>query len=125
MIAGIYNITCEQGADFIRSIVLKYPDANDPTGETYLNFDLTNYTGRMQVRRVIDDASYMIELTTANTGILIEPGSTDGEIQIVMTSIQTAALTSNGVYDLEIISGSGTVSRVIQGTFTLNLEVTR
>jgi len=125
MIAGIYNITCEQGADFIRSIVLKYPDANDPTGETYLNFDLTNYTGRMQVRRVIDDASYMIELTTANTGILIEPGSTDGEIQIVMTSIQTAALTSSGVYDLEIISGSGTVSRVIQGTFTLNLEVTR
>lgn len=125
MIAGIYNITCEQGADFIRSIVLKYPDADDPTGETYLNFDLTNYTGRMQVRRVIDDASYLIELTTANTGILIEPGSTDGEIQIVMTSIQTAALTSSGIYDLEIISGSGTVSRVIQGTFTLNLEVTR
>jgi hypothetical protein len=125
MIAGIYNITCEQGADFIRSIVLKYPDANDPTGETYLNFDLTNYTGRMQVRRVIDDASYMIELTTANSGILIEPGVTDGEIQIVMTSVQTAALTSSGIYDLEIISGSGTVSRVIQGTFTLNLEVTR
>jgi len=125
MIAGIYNITCEQGADFIRSIVLKYPDANDPTGETYLNFDLTNYTSRMQVRRVIDDASYMIELTTANSGILIEPGVTDGEIQIVMTSVQTAALTSSGIYDLEIISGSGTVSRVIQGTFTLNLEVTR
>ena len=124
MIAGIYNITCEQGADFIRSIVLKYPDANDPTGQTYLNFDLTNYTGRMQIRRKIDDAAHMIELTTANSGILIEPGSTDGEIQIVMTSTQTAALTSSGVYDLEIISGSGTVSRVIQGTFTLNLEVT-
>ena len=44
MIAGIYNMTCEQGTDFLRSLVLEYPDANDPTGSTYLNFNLTGYT---------------------------------------------------------------------------------
>jgi hypothetical protein len=41
-----------------------------------------------------------------------------------MTNTQTAALTSDGIYDLEIISSAGAVSRVIQGTFTLDLEVT-
>lgn len=126
MIAGIYNLTCEQGADFLRSIILKYPDANDPTGSTYLNFDLAGYTARMQVRRTVESSTTMVSLTTdVGGGIAIEPASTKGEIRVTMSAATTAALDSNGVYDLEIISGSGTVSRVIQGTFTLDLEVTR
>lgn len=122
MIAGIYNITCEQGTDFSRSCILKYPDPADPTGSTYLLYDLTGYTARMQVRRTLESASPEIELTTANSGILL--GGVAGTFEIVMTSTQTAALDSDGVYDLEIISAGGTVSRVIQGTFTLDLEVT-
>ena len=122
MIAGIYNITCEQGTDFSRSCILKYPDSNDPTGSTYLLYDLTGYTARMQVRRTLESASPEIELTTANSGILL--GGATGTIDIVMTNTQTAALDSDGVYDLEIVSGTGAVSRVIQGTFTLDLEVT-
>jgi len=122
MIAGIYNITCEQGTDFSRSCILKYPDPADPTGSTYLLYDLTGYTARMQVRRTLESASPEIELTTANSGILL--GGVAGTFEIVMTSTQTAALDSDGVYDLVIISAGGTVSRVIQGTFTLDLEVT-
>jgi len=122
MIAGIYNITCEQGTDFSRSCILKYPDPADPTGSTYLLYDLTGYTARMQVRRTLESASPEIELTTANSGILL--GGVAGTIEIVMTNTQTAALDSDGVYDLEIISSVGAVSRVIQGTFTLDLEVT-
>ena len=122
MIAGIYNITCEQGVDFTRSCILKYPDANDPTGSTYLLYDLTGYTARMQIRRPLESATPEIELTTANGGIVL--GGTAGTFEIVMTNTQTAALDSDGVYDLEIVSSGGTVSRVIQGTFTLDLEVT-
>ena len=122
MIAGIYNMTCEQGTDFLRSLVLKFPDANDSTGSTYLNFNLTGYTARMQVRRTMESATTEIELTTENNGIAL--GGSSGTIEITITNAQTAALDSSGVYDLEIISGSGTVSRVIQGTFTLDLEVT-
>ena len=122
MIAGIYNMTCEQGTDFLRSLVLKFPDANDPTGSTYLNFNLTGYTARMQVRRTMESATTEIELTTENNGIAL--GGSSGTIEITITNAQTAALDSSGVYDLEIVSGSGTVSRVIQGTFTLDLEVT-
>ncbi|SVE59996.1 uncharacterized protein METZ01_LOCUS512850 [marine metagenome] len=122
MIAGIYNITCEQGTDFTRSCILKYPDANDPTGSTYLLYDLTGYTARMQIRRTLESATPEIELTTENSGIVL--GGDAGTFEIVMTNAQTSALDSDGVYDLEIISGGGTVSRVIQGTFTLDLEVT-
>ena len=122
MIAGIYNITCEQGTDFSRSCILKYPDPSDSTGSTYLLYDLTGYTARMQVRRTLESATPEIELTTENGGIVL--GGTAGTFEISMTNAQTAALDSDGVYDLEIISGGGTVSRVIQGTFPLDLEVT-
>ena len=122
MIAGIYNITCEQGTDFTRSCILKYPDPADSTGSTYLLYDLTGYTARMQIRRTLESATTEIELTTENSGIVL--GGTAGTFVITMTNAQTAALDSDGVYDLEIISGAGIVSRVIQGTFTLDLEVT-
>jgi len=65
----------------------------------------------------------MISLTTENGRIAIN--SADGLITLSISAADTAALTSSGVYDLEIISPGGLVSRVIQGTFTLSLEVTR
>jgi hypothetical protein len=42
-----------------------------------------------------------------------------------MSDEVTSAITSSGVYDLEIIDDDGNVSRVIEGTFTLSQEVTR
>jgi hypothetical protein len=130
MLAGTYNMLTEQGSTMYRVISLEYPDlANDPSGETYLPWDLNGYTARMQVRRLIEDAAYMIEITTENGGIVVESlGSADkGRIDLLMTATQTAALDSNGVYDLEIIDtgATGTVSKVIKGTFTLIPEVTR
>ena len=125
MIAGIYNITCEQGATFTREIKLKQPDPTDPTGSTYVDFDLENYTARMQVRRTQSSTSAQVELTTENGRIAIEPAGVKGLIVLSMDDETTAALVSDGVYDLEIESAGGVVSRVIQGTFTLSLEVTR
>lgn len=125
MIAGTYNMTCEQGTTFTRIIKLKEPDPADPTGSTYNAVDLTSHTARMQVRRTVESTSAQIELTTENGGIAVQPTEELGVIQISMSDTQTAALTSDGVYDLELIAPGGVVSRVIQGTFTLSLEVTR
>lgn len=122
MLAGIYNIVCEQGTTFTRVITLEYPDAEDPT--VFLPWDFTDYTARMQIRRTIDSASPMITLTTENDGIEFT-NPANGELTIRMSAAQTAALTSDGVYDLEIIADAGEVSRLIQGNFTLNFEVTR
>lgn len=124
MIAGNYNILCEQGASFARVIALEQP--RTPTEEDpseYEIYPLTNHTARMQVRRTIESETPVITLTTENGRISISGGS--GLITLTISAADTAALTSNGVYDLEIIASNGVVSRVIKGTFTLSLEVTR
>lgn len=121
MIAGIYNILCEQGTTFGRVLDLQYPDPVDP--EIYHPFDLQNFTARMQVRRTMDSSSTLVELTTANGRIILneEPG----RIRLSMSDEVTAGITTSGVYDLEIIDAGGFVSRVVQGNFTLSQEVTR
>ena len=121
MIAGTYNILCEQGTSFTRVIALEQPNDVDPT--IYEPYILTDYTARMQVRRTIESTTSIISLTTENGRIsLDEP---NGLITLTISAADTSGLTSSGVYDLEIIDISGLVSRVIQGTFTLSLEVTR
>ena len=127
MIAGIYNITCEQGSTFVRIIEVERPDLEaDPTGQTFEPFDLEGYAARMQVRRTIDSTSTLVELTTENSGLEINPtGETINLIRISMNAETTASITSSGVYDLEIINGDGFVSKVIKGAFNLIQEVTR
>lgn len=127
MIAGVYNITCEQGSSFLRIIELEQPDlATDPTGQTYEDFDLSNYTARMQVRRTVESASAIVTLTTENLGLEINPtGDTINLIKMSMDASVTASINSSGVYDLEIIDATGFVSKVIKGAFTLIPEVTR
>ena len=124
MIAGTYNILCQQGSSFGRVIALEQP--RTPTEENpaeYEIYSLLNHTARMQVRRTVDSATPLITLTTENGRIFIS--GNEGLITLIISATDTAALTSSGVYDLEIISASGLVSRVIQGTFTLSPEVTR
>lgn len=127
MIAGVYNITCEQGSSFLRILELEQPDLiTDPTGQTYGDFDLTNHTARMQVRRTVESASAIVTLTTENLGLEINPtGDTTNLIRMTMSDSVTASITSSGVYDLEIVDGEGFVSKVIKGAFTLVPEVTR
>ena len=130
MIAGVYNITIEQGSTFGRLISVEQPDlVTDPTGQTFVNYSLVAHTARMQIRRTVDSATSMISLTTENGRITINPnisGNTkNNEISLLITAADTATLTTSGVYDLEIISSSGTVSKVVRGDVTLIPEVTR
>jgi hypothetical protein len=126
MIAGNYNILCQQGSSFARVIALEQPrtptEANPAEYEPY---PLTGHTARMQVRRTVDSETPLISLTTENGRISISGAA--GLITLSISAADTArgSLDSSGVYDLEIISSGGLVSRVIQGTFTLSLEVTR
>lgn len=124
MIAGVYNITCQQGSTFDMLVTLRYPDPDSiVTDPTYLNWDLTGYRARMQVRKYLESATPMITLTTENERILL--GGTAGTIQLIIRSEDTATIGFSGVYDLEIISPSNEVDRVLQGNFNLSYEVTR
>lgn len=124
MLAGIYNITCQQGSTFSRTLTMKYPDPLSPVSDpTYLPWNFTGYTARMQVRRTVESTTTLISLTTENGRITL--GGPTGIIELLITAADTAALTSSGVYDLEIISSTGVVDRILQGDFTLSQEVTR
>lgn len=126
MIAGEYNITIEQGTTFYRLIDVMEPTVLDP--DVYEAFNLTGYTARMQIRRTVESTTPMLSLTSptvSGNGITVMDGANNA-ISINITDTMTSSLTSSGVYDLEIIKTStGAVSRLLRGTITLSLEVTR
>ncbi len=126
MIAGVYNITIEQGTTFYRLLDVMEPTILDP--DVYEAFNFTGYTARMQIRRTVDNSTPTLSLTSptaSGNGITVMDGANNA-ISINITAATTATLLTSGVYDLEIIKTStGAVSRLIQGTITLSLEVTR
>lgn len=116
MPAGIYDMLCEQGATFQRQLVWQ--------DESEQPINLTGYTARMQVRTSIKSSELVTELTTGNSRIVLTPEL--GKIELVLTAAQTAALPAKQcVYDLELVSPSGVVTRLLQGTFLISPEVTR
>ena len=116
MTAGTYDITIEQGATY--SQVFTWKDANGAS------INLTGYTARMQARESVDTATTFIALTTENGGIAL--GGAAGTVGLTMIATATAALSIfNGVYDLELISGAGVVTRLLEGSLTVSPEVTR
>jgi hypothetical protein len=67
----------------------------------------------------------VLTLTTENAGITL--GGAAGTITLSATATVTAALTApfSGVYDLELVSGGGVVTRLLEGVATVSPEVTR
>ena len=114
MSAGAYDITCEQGATFSRTLTVK-----DSSGAVR---DLSTYTARMQVRRTQSSSSTLIELTTENGRISL---NSSGQVALSISATDTASLSDGGIYDLELVSSGGDVERLVEGNFTLVLEVTR
>lgn len=113
--AGVHNLTCEQGATFQRVITYQGSDG--------VAVNLTGYTARMQVRTDHESATVLLSLTTENGGITL--GGAAGTVTLLGTATQTAALEAGEhVYDLELVTGS-VVTRLIQGCFVVDPEVTR
>lgn len=123
MRAGKYNIVCEQGATLSRLISIEYPST--ASAGVYLPYDLTGHSARMHVRRTIDSAALLLELTTENGRLVINPAEDINTIHINVSASVTASVTTSGVYDIEIIDPYGVVSRVLSGNFELDPEVTR
>lgn len=85
---------------------------------------LAGYTARMQVRKKLQDEAALLTLTTENGGIALD--NTLKTIAIRMTPAQTALLDfTQAIYDLELISASGSVYRFAEGSLQLKAEVTR
>lgn len=116
MTAGRRDITIEQGATFTYNLIWKDSDGSP--------IDLTGYTARMQVRKNYNTSDTLLDLTTENGAITL--GGSLGTIAVVGAADDTSAIDARtGVYDLELVSAGGTVTRLIEGKVTINPEVTR
>jgi hypothetical protein len=112
--AGEYNFTIEQGATF--NLLMTWRIDN-------VAVNLTGYTARLQARIDVDETDTILSLTT---GAGITLGGAAGTISLDQTATQTAVLPKGEyVYDLELQSSGGIVTRLLQGELNISAEVTR
>jgi len=86
---------------------------------------LNDFTARLHIRTKVTSTETLYEASTDDgDGITID-GPT-GEVYLEIPAATTAGWTwTRGVYDLEIISSSGKVSRIAEGKVKVSPEVTR
>jgi hypothetical protein len=133
MAAGKYNFTIEQGTTVDFAINYKDSESNP--------IDISGYQARMQVRP--EKGSSILYLTLSSsldstyTGLNLSGSGgssastppSSGSIGVYISAVSSSILNfEKAFYDLELVYGSGntaTVTRVLEGTITLNKEVTK
>lgn len=105
-----------------------------PQGDTYrylltingsddLPIDLSGYTARCQFRATVASLTTLLDCSTSD---YITLGGSAGTLLLSIPDTVTEAWTfTTAVYDIEIIDSAGKVKRVVQGTVTVDPEVTR
>ena len=90
---------------------------------SYTHVSLASFTARMQIRTTAD-ATSTLESLVSPTDIVLD--DTNHTITITISATDTAAYTfTSAVYDLELVSGSGVVTRLLEGNVSVVSEVTR
>ena len=109
--AAVSNLGIDQGTTFSVTFTV-----NDDTGVAR---NLSTYTARSQMRR-----SYT---TTANTAFTVSiDNPLDGEILLALSATQSSALRPGRyVYDVELVSNTTTVERIVEGIVTVFPEATK
>ena len=110
---GEYNIKTPRGATFQRQLTWK---SNDTP------IDITGYSARFTVKKRQKDAQVVVALNEAS-GITL--GGVAGTIlvEIDATTMQSLDVLEY-VYDLEMESASGFITRLVEGTFEVTRGVT-
>jgi len=123
MSAATYNLFIDQGSDFAVDLVIK---------ENGSAMDLTNYSGRGQLRSTHESTTITAYFKVTKTN----PAGGALKVEIPNGNwTDSGGTTRQGskdipagqyVYDLEIFTNAdGVVKRIMQGTATINPEVTR
>jgi len=105
------NLTVDQGSDFSSTITVEDVNGNVT--------NLSGYTARGQVRRTYNSVtSFSLTATIASAGA--------GQIGISMDATTTGSMKPGRyVYDVEMISSGGVVTRVVEGQIEVMPRVTR
>ena len=111
MAAGTYNFILEQGATFTRTLTVQ---------ENSSAMNLSGYSVASKMRSTHDSS------TVVGTFSCTISNASGGVITVSMTSSTTSGIEEGMyVYDLEITSSAGAVTRLMEGNVTVNPEVTR
>lgn len=110
--AGSYNIVIDQGATWNWNF-------NVSTNGTA--WDLSSYTFAMQVRESTVSTTKLLDLPTDGTVTM----DASGNISVTVSATKTNTLPAGRwVYDLELTSAGGQVTRLLEGRFIVNIQVT-
>jgi hypothetical protein len=111
------DLLIEQGADFRFSFVVK-------TGRPPQPMDLSGYSAKMQLRSDVRSGTALLDLSSPNDGISIV--AAEGRLDFFVPAALTRGLDfPKAVYDVLLISDSGDVIRLAQGSCKLSPGVTR
>lgn len=118
MTANVFNFELNQGSDYT------FPMKLQDTREAPIN--LTGFSARMQIRRTAGACEVIDSLSSSGDDPRITIEAKRGRMSLsfphaITEKYPVAAL----VYDIEIESRTGEVTRLLQGTITVSAEVTR
>ena len=113
MTAATYDLVIDQGSDFAIDLTIT---------EGGLAKNLSTYSGRAQIRSTHASSSVAASFTCSTVG-----AAADGVLKMELPSATTTSMAAGRyVYDLELYTGSdAVVKRLLEGTVTINPEVTR
>ena len=109
--ASIANLYIDQGTDFSITV--------DVTDSAAAVQDLTGYSASAQIRKTYSSSSVSATFATSIS-------EAAGQVTITLTDTQTNSIDSGRyVYDLIVTSGSGSITRVIEGQAIITPNVSR
>ena len=108
--SGKYNIVADQGATFN----LNFTIATDGVA-----LNLTGYTFAMQVRRSSNSSTALLNITSATMN-----SSGNVAVTVSATTMNTVPA-GRWVYDIELTSSGGQVTRILEGRFIIKAQVTQ
>jgi hypothetical protein len=105
---------------------LGFTAATASTGalQYYTPVDLDGYTARMQIRRSVSASTTLASLTSGGGDIVIDNAAKTITVTIAPTASDDFDF-DTAVYQLEMVAGDGTVTRLVGGKIKLSREVTR
>lgn len=116
MVAGKYDVTIEQGATWLEEFT--WTDSDD------VLINLTGYTAAATVKKTYGGET-LITATSSGGSPTITLGGAAGTININVPHATTAAVAAqSGVWDIELTSGGGVRTRLLEGKATITPEVT-
>lgn len=107
-----YNLICEQATTFNFSFQVK---------NGTVPWDLSNYTGTMTVRPFVGASNTTLVASTSNGRMTL---GSQGNVTVTVDATITGAIAPGRYsYDL-VLNSSGTVTRLLEGKFTVTGAVT-